>query len=111
MAHTIVTQEDDNLTAIAKHIFGAIVERAYITTWYYGDTVQLSAATHEEVNDIRERLKREVFGEAGSIMFLDAHHIIIKFTNGNSVKLAASELCTICKVDLEKGTVNVDTLT
>ncbi len=87
----IAIKYDKHLTELAKSIFGNVVEKAYYTTWDFGNSSKA---------EILERLKWIQSKYADSIDI--SNGIWIKFTTGKIVEFS-SRWRAICPAEIDKS--------
>jgi len=88
----IAIKYDKRLTELGSSIFGNIVEKAYYTTWDFGDSSKA---------EILERLEDEKSDDLSSID-IGGKEIWITFTSGKTVAFSSSEWGDINKVEFHK---------
>ena len=89
-----VIRYDDNLTKIARKIFGDIIDSAYITTW----------DITSEKEEILSRLEAGAYKkQTDNEIDYNDEIIWIKFTNNNTVAFSNSEWGSIYPADIDNS--------
>lgn len=97
-------RKNKELAQAARHIFGDIVENAYIVVTYIPEDSQLSKKYKDVHDQYRERMFKNLanpnFNFQGDTLHWDALNFAIHFSNGNIVYFTNSEWARLTKIDL-----------